>query len=414
MGGTLLLADDSITIQKVVELTFAETDHTVVAVGNGRDLLQRLPQVKPDVVLCDVVMPDMNGYDVCQSLKSDPGTLHIPVILLTGTFEPFDRDRALAAGCDAIVTKPFEARELIATVEDLLQRSMSAQGAAGDEGQQIAELGVPDGVPSLDFTTTGFEKMVPPPPKPQLPPEEGIELTSSALGRSFSVPPPPAPPELVEAPLESLEEQFAAVPEAAHEEPAAISTEAFEDAFEAPLLEEETFPSARAETPQPPAHLEPEPIRLVPAEPSIAAVAAPVGDVSSTMKIDLDAIKREAPEAFRSPEPFAPPAEPAPVVATSPVAAPPTAPSGYQPTESDIEAIVQRVLSRLPVPEAPAPAPEAPAELSDEQVRVVATKVLELAQPLIEQIAWEVVPDMAEMIVRARIRELESAAEEDR
>ncbi|MFZ5788821.1 MAG: hypothetical protein ACOY3Y_20470, partial [Acidobacteriota bacterium] len=76
--------------------------------------------------------------------------------------------------------------------------------------------------------------------------------------------------------------------------------------------------------------------------------------------------------------------------------------------------IVQRVLARLPVPEAPAPTPASPTELSDEQVRVIATKVLELAQPLIEQIAWEVVPDMAEMIVRARIRELEAIAEEDR
>ncbi len=129
MSGTLLLADDSITIQKVVELTFAETEHKVFAVGSGRDLLQRLPEIKPDVVLCDVVMPDMNGYEVCQILKSDPNTLHIPVVLLTGTFEPFDRDRAQAAGCDAIVTKPFEARELIGIVEDLLGRVQSVAAA---------------------------------------------------------------------------------------------------------------------------------------------------------------------------------------------------------------------------------------------------------------------------------------------
>ncbi|MFZ5787767.1 MAG: response regulator, partial [Acidobacteriota bacterium] len=304
MGGTLLLADDSITIQKVVELTFAETDHAVVAVGNGRDLLQRLAQVNPDVVLCDVVMPDMNGYDVCQTLKSDPATLHIPVILLTGTFEPFDRDRALAAGCDAIVTKPFEARELIATVEDLLQRSMSAKGAAEDEGQPMAELGVPEGVPSLDFTTTGFEKMVPPPPKPQLPPEEGIELTSSALGRSFSAPPPPAPPELAEAPLEAVGERLATVPETVGETQPAVATEAFEDAFEAAPLEEETFPSARVDAPSLPDRGETGPMRIAEAPP--AAADARVEDSSSTMKLDLEAIKRETPGTFQPPEPFAP------------------------------------------------------------------------------------------------------------
>ncbi|NWF99873.1 MAG: response regulator [Thermoanaerobaculaceae bacterium] len=62
MGGTILLADDSPTIQKVVELTFAETEHSVVAVGGGRELFNRLSEVNPDLILCDVVMPDMTGY----------------------------------------------------------------------------------------------------------------------------------------------------------------------------------------------------------------------------------------------------------------------------------------------------------------------------------------------------------------
>jgi len=177
MGGTILLADDSLTIQKVVELTFAESDHTVVAVGGGRELFERLASVNPDVILCDVMMPDMTGYDVCQALKSDPARLHIPVVLLTGTFEPFDRDRALAAGCDAIVTKPFEARELIDTVEQLIARSKALAADVG--AMEMEGLGVPEGVPALDFTTTGFDRMVPPPPAPPAPPEEGIELTAS-------------------------------------------------------------------------------------------------------------------------------------------------------------------------------------------------------------------------------------------
>ena len=62
------------------------------------------------MVICDVIMPGRDGYDVCQKIKSSPDYLHLPVILLTGTFEPFDRDRALAAGCSEIITKPFEAK----------------------------------------------------------------------------------------------------------------------------------------------------------------------------------------------------------------------------------------------------------------------------------------------------------------
>ncbi|HPW55527.1 MAG: response regulator [Thermoanaerobaculaceae bacterium] len=191
MGGTILLADDSITIQKVVELTFGETDHQVVALSSGRELLRRLPEVRPDVVLCDVVMPDLNGYEVCQTLKSDPSTLHIPVALLTGTFEPFDRDRALAAGCDAIVTKPFEGRELVTVVEDLIRRA-SAPQVAEPEPSFFPGLGVPDGVPGIEFTTTGFDQMVPEAPaEPQIP-DHGIEMTG--VGERPSEPTPSAEP----------------------------------------------------------------------------------------------------------------------------------------------------------------------------------------------------------------------------
>ena len=120
MSGTILLADDSLTIQKVVELTFADTNYRVVAVSSGDELLDRLADSQPDLIICDVIMPGKDGYEVCQQIKSSPEWLHLPVILLTGTFEPFDRDRAIAAGCSEIITKPFEARKLVDTVERLI------------------------------------------------------------------------------------------------------------------------------------------------------------------------------------------------------------------------------------------------------------------------------------------------------
>ena len=130
MTRTILLADDSLTIQKVVELTFADTEYNVVAQSSGEDLLQRLPEVRPDLVICDIIMPGKDGYEVCQEIKSDPSFLHIPVILLSGTFEPFDRDRALAAGCSEIITKPFEARKLVDCVERLIQGGADEQATA--------------------------------------------------------------------------------------------------------------------------------------------------------------------------------------------------------------------------------------------------------------------------------------------
>ena len=71
----------------------------MVAVSSGDELLDRIPEVRPDIIISDIMMPGRDGYEVCQEIKSNPDTLHIPVILLSGTFEPLDRERALAVGC---------------------------------------------------------------------------------------------------------------------------------------------------------------------------------------------------------------------------------------------------------------------------------------------------------------------------
>ena len=123
MGKKILLADDSITIQKVIELTFSDEDFDVVTVGNGRLALERLPEVRPDIVLCDIIMPEKDGYEVCEQIKSSPSWSHLPVLLLTGAFEPFDQDRASRAGYDGSLAKPFEPETLIAKVKELLARA---------------------------------------------------------------------------------------------------------------------------------------------------------------------------------------------------------------------------------------------------------------------------------------------------
>src|SRR6266851_9458599 len=129
MAKRILLADDSITIQKVVELTFSDGDYEVTAVNNGNKAIQKLSEMRPDIILSDIIMPEKNGYEVCEYVKSHPEYRSIPVILLTGTFEPFDPDRADKAGCDAVVTKPFESQSLIHKVEELINQSHSAPAA---------------------------------------------------------------------------------------------------------------------------------------------------------------------------------------------------------------------------------------------------------------------------------------------
>ncbi len=120
MPHKLLLADDSVTIQRVIELTFADEDIQVIAVGNGADAIERAQRDRPDIVLADVGMPERNGYEVAAFIKSTPNLKHIPVVLLTGAFEPVDETRARSVGCDGVLVKPFEPQIVITRVKDLL------------------------------------------------------------------------------------------------------------------------------------------------------------------------------------------------------------------------------------------------------------------------------------------------------
>ena len=126
MPHTLLLADDSVTIQRVIELTFADEDVQVVAVSDGDQAIARLDAQLPDIVLADIGMPGKNGYEVARYIKHSPRLAHIPVVLLTGAFEPVDQVKAAEAGCDGVLAKPFEPQLVIGRVKELLGRSRRA------------------------------------------------------------------------------------------------------------------------------------------------------------------------------------------------------------------------------------------------------------------------------------------------
>src|SRR5215210_2682942 len=130
MRHKLLLADDSVTIQRVIELTFADEDIDVIAVGDGKLAIDRVRSEKPDIVLADVGMPERDGYEVSAFVKHTPEFAHIPVLLLTGAFEPIDEARARSAGCDGVLVKPFEPQLVIHRVKDLISGSRSVTPSA--------------------------------------------------------------------------------------------------------------------------------------------------------------------------------------------------------------------------------------------------------------------------------------------
>ena len=132
----LLLADDSVTIQKVVNLTFADEGIEVTAVGDGDAAMQKFVESVPDLVMVDVNMPGVDGYRICEMIKQDEETRHIPVILLVGSFEPFNEEEARRVGADDFLTKPFQSiRQLVNKVSDLLNGKTS--GTFGDEAAVV-------------------------------------------------------------------------------------------------------------------------------------------------------------------------------------------------------------------------------------------------------------------------------------
>jgi len=149
MPHKLLLADDSVTIQRVIELTFADEDVRVIAVGDGKQAIERIQTERPDIVLADVGMPERDGYEVAAFVKGHPEFAHVPVLLLTGAFEPIDEGRAREVGCDGVLVKPFEPQMVINRVKDWLAGRRPAGLWAAAPAAQPAKPSVPGDVVDL-------------------------------------------------------------------------------------------------------------------------------------------------------------------------------------------------------------------------------------------------------------------------
>ena len=178
MGKKILLADDSITIQKVISITFSSPDYEITIVDNGNDAIKKAGEARPDIILTDIVMPGKNGYEVCDAVKSNPSLQGTPVLLLTGAFEAFDEQKAKQSGADAWLSKPFETQALIDKVNALLSKPAVKKPA---EARPAAAKPVSPPPPSPS------RPGVPPPPPPRRP-------VAAPVPKAAPAPPPPPPP----------------------------------------------------------------------------------------------------------------------------------------------------------------------------------------------------------------------------
>lgn len=121
MTKKLLLADDSITIQKVIGIIFATEDYQLIVTDNGDEAYEKALREYPDLVIADVAMPGKDGFELCEAIKRDSRLPHTSVLLLPGTFEHFDEERAETVGADGWIYKPFESQALLDKVVQLME-----------------------------------------------------------------------------------------------------------------------------------------------------------------------------------------------------------------------------------------------------------------------------------------------------
>ncbi len=120
--GKVLVVDDEEYIQHILNFSFGAEGYDVVTAADGEEGIKKAKSEKPDIIVLDIMMPKMDGYEACRRLKTDPSTKNIPVILLTAKGREVDRKLGTQAGADDYVVKPFSPGRLIERVEGMMKR----------------------------------------------------------------------------------------------------------------------------------------------------------------------------------------------------------------------------------------------------------------------------------------------------
>jgi CheY-like chemotaxis protein len=353
-GRKLLLADDSATIQKVIDLTFADEGVRVVTFGNGQDAIDQLLEVQPDIVLADVFMPARNGYEVCEYVKTNEKLKHIPVMLLVGSFEPFDEAEARRVGADDILTKPFQ------SIRRLIDRV----------GALVSSPPVEKESPTVEL------------PKVEEPEEELMDTYDLEVTTADTLPLEQA---LIDHEEQKVEQPVAASESLPREETMTTETRDDSRSDSDVLLDLGEFEPAHASS-------------------------------DDDFVLDLDDEPAAAPAYAAAPmRTFVEPEVKEAVTAASGYE------SSYQPQvhhssfadtqEVPYASAMQDVAVTEPEPVVaaePEPVPTSPAitsgQLTPEMIDVIARRVVEMmSDKVVREIAWEVVPDLAELLIKQQL-----------
>ena len=240
----ILVADDSITIQKIVAMAFENEDAEVEGIGDGQEAFDKVSGFKPDIVLADVDMPGLDGFELCQKIKGNSELANIKVLLLASDFEDFDEGRFKESHAENYISKPFKSDDIVQMVTQVMTGKSALETAVlpdsleeKDDEPSLEEL-----LASVERLSTDSMEMADDPIEDVPPPAELVESVEEE-----AVPPFEEHEEIIEEPSTAidddvLEEMIQEVetqleeeipePELAPEEPVLEDEENFEEDFE--------------------------------------------------------------------------------------------------------------------------------------------------------------------------------------
>ena len=117
----VLIADDNLTNVELLEAYLSDTDCQIAVAADGQETLEKVAEFQPDLILLDIMMPKLSGFEVCKKIKKDPATKHVMVLMVTALNELGDIERAVSCGCDDFLSKPINKLELLKRVENMLK-----------------------------------------------------------------------------------------------------------------------------------------------------------------------------------------------------------------------------------------------------------------------------------------------------
>ncbi len=414
MSIKLLVADDSITIQKVIGIIFGGDDYSLTVVDNGKTAIEKAREICPDVLLIDALMPGMTGYEVSEAVRATPALANKPILILTGSFEPFDEDKAKKCGADDFLAKPFESQQIISKVKELSELGIERERAAlaahpavapaveplePEPAPVFAPAATPSAAAAFDQHTEAPQTVPPSDIWGAFTPE--VESTPPLSSESFQA----VEPSPIATPFEFSTDPdvFAIVNEESdsqlvQQDKTSGSTMQSTGSQWIPV-EEHTF------------EFEEETVSELPGA-SLTEQASP------TMESSFGDISFEDDEPLQPATVAAPVSTPVFEAATSsaleadftsfdePVAA-------FTPQMTAFEEPTQPVQSAAPVLSEPEPPPVAasptvaavPAALTEDQLKAAISAA---SKEVIERIVWEVVPDLAEALINEAIRKIKA------